>query len=301
MALTEKYKEQLRNASSNLIYAWISENNLKYFSKKYLEIIAQKRAYQLKFMVNISRQANVDGSVVSEYVEQCIYETYGLKPAEIVYKLAKGETVAGRNWKKGIYGIGATTASGSTQSTTDFGGGYTVDTQTGDILYQGKSKTKSKSCNTYQTEYTYDADGKATDKGRVYLEGKTYYDSASDTSYSSVLNDETGKYEIRAITKGDNRVASDGKALAADMCAFWENAQDFVTSLGSILKNILAFFGIKTITTKDISVNQVDDGFEPAAENDGISKATVGIIGGVALLALLAKDKNKKPKLNKKK
>ena len=295
MALTDKYQKQLKNAASNLIYAWISENNLKYFASKYSQVIARKRAYQLQFMANIARQANVSGSEVTNYVENCIVEIYGKKPSEIVYLLAQGQTIAGRNWKRGIYGIGELSS-----GTTSFSGSdYTVNSETGDILLNGKIMTKRRRCNTYQTEYiqTYDDKGNLkTDKGRVYLEGKTYYDKSSGKSYSSVLNDETGKYEVRCVTDGDTRIASDGRALSADACTFFENAQDFVTIIGNFLKNILAMFQITTITTEDIAVNQVDDGFEPETD-DGLSKASIGIIGGVALLALLAADKDKQPKL----
>ena len=295
MALTEKYKEQLRDAASNLIYAWISENNSKYFACKYSQVIARKRAYQLKFMANIARQANVSGSEVTTYVENCIVEIYGKKPSEIVYLLAQGKTIAGRNWKRGIYGIGELTSGTTSFSDSD----YTVNAETGDIELNGKNMTKRRRCNTYQTEYiqTYDDKGNLkTDKGRVYLEGKTYYDKKTGKSYSSVLNDETGKYEVRCVTDGDTRFASDGSKLDADACTFFENAQDFVTIIGNFLKNILAMFQITTITTEDIAVNQVDDGFEPETDN-GLSKASVGIIGGVALLALLAADKDKQPKL----
>lgn len=297
MALTEKYREQLRNAASNLIYAWISENNLKYFSSKYSSIIARKRAYQLKFMANIARQANVAGNEVTAYVEQCVKNIYGIAPTEIVYQLAQGKTVAGRNWKRGIYGIGELT----TGTTTFDGSDYTVNAETGDIELNGKNMTKRRRCNTYQTEYvqTYDANGNLkTDKGSVYLEGKTYYDKNTGKSYSSVLNDETGKYEVRCVTDGDTRIASDGSKLGADACTFFENAQDFITIIGNFLKNILAMFQITTITAEDIAVNQVDDGFEPEIDS-GLSKASIGIIGGVALLALLAADKNKKPNLKK--
>ena len=172
MALTEKYKEQLRDAASNLIYAWISENNLKYFASKYSQVIARKRAYQLQFMANIARQANVSGSEVTNYVENCIVEIYGKKPSEIVYLLAQGKTIAGRNWKRGIYGIGELTSGTTSFLDSD----YTVNAETGDIELNGKNMTKRRRCNTYQTEYiqTYDDKGNLkTDKGRVYLEGKT--------------------------------------------------------------------------------------------------------------------------------
>lgn len=290
MALNSNYQEQLRRASSNLIYAWISKNNLKYLSDKYRPIITKKRANQLQFMQNVSRQAECEMSEVTAYVEQCIREIYGMSPADVVYKLACGETVKGKNWSKGVFGIGAIK-----KGTTAFGDGsnYSVNPKTGDIYNGSTKKTYSRSCNIYQANYEYNADGTQKNMGSVYLEGKTYYDKKSNTTYSSILNDQTGLYEVRAITTGDTRVASDGNAVDVNKATIWQNTADWVTVISSFLEKLLAFFGVNRLTEDDIKVNQVDDGFEPEAES-GISKAALGIIGGVALLALLAKDRGKK-------
>ncbi len=290
MALTDAYKLKLKRASSNLIYAWISENNLKYIASKYRKIITSKRANQLQFMQNISRQADCEMVEVTQYVAQCIQDAYGMTPADVVYKLACGQTVNGKNWSKGVYGIGSTK-----KGTVEFSNnsGYSVDPKTGDIYKGSIKKTAKKSCNIYQASYTYNPDGTQSSMGEVYVEGKTYYDKKTNTTYSSIFNDATGQYEVRAITTGENRIASDGNAVDVNSATIWQNVGDWVTVISEWLQKLLAFFNINTLQEEDIQINQVDDGFEPEVSSGGISKASIGIIGGVALLALLAKDKKK--------
>ena len=291
MALTTQQKQQLYNSATNLIYAWIAKKDLAYFPQPYRDIITRKRAYQLRFMTTIAQQAGDAYSEVTKFVQDSIIQIYGMTPAQVIYKLAAGETVGGKNWKQGIYGIGFT------PSTVYSNTAYTVNPDTGDVLLNGKVVTKKKKNNTYCTAYTYGNDGNKIGKGDVYLEGKTYYDKKTNKTYSTTLNDETGKYMVGLESDGNITIASDGTEVPPDKSSLFENSQVLVTFFTKLFELITNLFKIDTVSSSDIQINQVEDGFEPY-QSQSTSKASVGLIGGAVLLALLASNKEN-PDLSK--
>ena len=60
---------------------------------------------------------------------------YGMKPSEVVYRLAKGETVRGKNWNEGMFGIGATPGKLEFPD----GSGLIVSSETGNKSKSGKN------------------------------------------------------------------------------------------------------------------------------------------------------------------
>lgn len=284
MALTSSQQEKLKGAATNLIYAWISEVNLKYCgTAKAIAIITKKRAYQLEFMRNIANQAGGNYDEVRDYVEQCIIDIYGMTPSEVVYRLAQGQTVRGKNWSEGVFGIGATP-----KLTFPDSSGYKVSADTGEIM---------------------DASGKVLGSAdtAMYADNGTLYGYCVQKDgawYASRYNPSTNLYEAYETTSKDGVITqvSTGKtytdpSTVATENTIWENAGLLVPFLNQLLKAILALFNVKTVTTDDIKINQVQDEWV-AQEQGKTSTASLPLLGGIALLGIIgmSKQENKKGK-----
>lgn len=285
MSLTSSQKEKLRGASTNLIYAWISEVNLKYCgTAKAIAIITKKRSMQLEFMRNIANQSGGNYNEVREYVETCISDIYGMKPSEVVYRLAKGETVRGKNWKAGIFGIGATPK-------LEFpdGSGLIVSSETGEI------KDKSGKILGTPSDAMYNENGSH----------HGYCVSNNGSYYASKYNSNTNLYEAYEVTSKDGLITevSTGETYTDPMDAalnndIWQNAGLMIPFLSQLLQAILDLFGVKTVTTDDIKINQVDDQW--ITPSSGISKASLPLLGGIALLGIIGMSGSNSDKKSKK-
>jgi len=279
MALTSSQQEKLKGAATNLIYAWISEVNLKYCgTAKAIAIITKKRAYQLEFMRNIANQAGGNYDEVRNYVEQCIIDIYGMKPSEVVYRLAQGQTVRGKNWSEGVFGIGA-----NPKLTFPDSSGYKVSSDTGEIMdASGKVIGSADSA-------MYD------DNGTLY----GYCVPKDGAWYASRYNANTNLYEAYEQTSKDGVITqvSTGQTytdpgIAATENTIWENAGLLAPFLNQLLKAILALFNIKTVTTDDIRISQVKDEWV-APEQGKTSTASLPLLGGIALLGIIGMSKTR--------
>lgn len=290
MKLTEKQKNQLRGASSNLIYAWISETNLKYCgSPKAIKIITKKRENQLRFMANVGSAAGGNYAEVRQFVEQCIFDTYGMKPDEVVYRLAKGESVTGRNWTKGVYGISATPK-------LDFGdgSGITVNSDTGDILDKTGKILNDPNSAMYNEDGSHHGNVVGVDGayyGCLYNPKTNLYEAFEHTSKDGVITE---------IQTGVKYTDSEEVAAKNDL---WRNSAQLMPFLTGLLNALLTFFGVNPITGKDININQVQD--EWVTPTQSTSKASMGLLGGLALLGIIGMSGSfspgKKDKKNRKK
>lgn len=111
----ELYKpEFFRKAPQDFIYLWANDNFLKNLSGKTRAIVAQKRECQKKLLNTLAvddKTLKANGNQVyqaMDIIEEMIYNMYGISPSKILFKLANGENVAGKNWQEGIFGVGAT-------------------------------------------------------------------------------------------------------------------------------------------------------------------------------------------------
>ena len=272
--------DQAKKHPSNFLYVFVTQSFLKNISARSRNVIAAKYAKQVTLLKN---SANKNGKTYNEY-KQAVYDAfvsiYNVTPERALYLLSIGKTVAGKNWKKGVYGVGAVQQTTFSQNSAVY-----VDSKTGHIIAGGKD--------TYNRNDEY---------GVVYgtMNGQTvpvqYFYSASDgTSYSSILGSD-GKYyaDTYATADGDLQSASGSSMSAAESATMWANT---ILSSGWLQKIIDWFISIFTkeddITLENTAPNQIDDGF---VYESGFSGAGIAILALAAGGVYMASRKNKKQK-----
>lgn len=103
--------QQARTAPASFMYIFATDEFLSYIEPKYANIIRGKRGNQVKILMLSADKylGSIDKwTEYGEAIRSAFIEMYGMQPIEALSILAQGGSVAGKNWKEGIYGIGAT-------------------------------------------------------------------------------------------------------------------------------------------------------------------------------------------------
>lgn len=319
MALSDKNKKWLRENCINFLYAFIPEASLKYFTK-YSNVIATKRLNQIWTLENMRKKANVTYREVESQVANYIKDIYGRTPEDILIALANGESVGGKNWRKGIYGIGALGLNISIQEFLqtskyfNFKNGYEVNPFTGDIIdNNGEVVSTSNSAweeTINETLYTYRKNFNSYNRNELLevsdkiVAGSSYQGKKiSLTSKAVILNDISGKkivmYAVDTQTSGDTVIDSNGKEVSAENGSVWGNSASWESILDKIIEFLKELFGIDSPKKENTVINQKVDGFSPIVDNkksSGTSFASLGLLAGGLLLAVNMGDDKKKGK-----
>lgn len=318
MAIPEKQQKWLRENCSNFLYAFIPEASLKYFTQ-FGNIIATKRKNQIWTINILANKHKVSYRDVETQISNYIKEIYGATPADILIALANGQTVAGKNWRKGIYGIGAiSTVEDIENGKNDtFTNGFRVDTLTGDILNKNGQKVSDSKGEIYAVEkiptgtnssdylnvrtkigVTYQGKGFSLSSKAVFL--KSSYDDVTSGRSTAPLK---VFYVVDKQNYGDNTTNGVGQQVCPEDGEIWSNSGVWETILNKLLNWILSLFGVTTPKAEDTFINQSVDGFTPEVSNkkSGTSLSSLGLLAGGLLLAVnMGDDKKKKSKKNKK-
>ena len=245
--------DQVKQHSASFLYIFADETAfLQKIKKEYAAIIRGKKMNQIK-VLNLS--AEKYGKTYQDYVsavKQAFIDMYGISPANALVKLALGEEVAGKNWAKGVYGIGSL-------STKFAGTDITVESKTGYLMRDGKRLS------VYDTNY-------------VEIKGKTvayqlyHYDQSSGKTYYSQYNKTLKKYYAGGYSTSDGKqyTASGKEVSGSDGASIWGNITLGADWFMNILKWILSIFGItlpdfgsssEMINEENTLPNQTVDGF----------------------------------------
>lgn len=251
--------EQACKHPANFLYIWADEQKfLRYIPTKYASIIRVKKANENKLLDLSAEKYGSTKEAYTNAIREAFIKTYGITPAAALVKLAKGEQVAGKNWKEGVFGIGAT---GTTFSQNK---NVTVDPKTGHILLNGQDTYKEGDDVLYA-----DVNGKTV----AY---QYYYTAADGTSYSSQRNS-LGKYfAARYSDKDGNLYDANGKATTEEYAAdIWGN---IIMAIESFINWLLSLFGTgkETLNADNTLPSQTADGF--------VTESGVGEAGGILLL-----------------
>lgn len=281
--MAKKTLADIKKCPIDFLYLWASDEFISQLGSR-ASVISKKKYYQYqtlwKTMVD-----NVGSKTTEEYqnlyaqwtseIAEAIKSVYGLTPAEIMYKLAIGENVVGKNWRSGIYGTEDGVQSGFSQAPN-----VTVDGTTGKIYRDGVELQN-------QTP-VYGADGNLTG----------YSVLAGDVQFQSNLSS-GGQYGAYSYSKGDGTIQNaNGDAFDATQGSFWQNANNYMPIIKNILDWVVSivnsFFPNRTVLTEDNTVPQQTEWIEP--ENNGMLVA-----GGLALAGLLLVGMEDPKKKNKNK
>lgn len=274
--------DEVRQQAANYMYVFATEDYLKYLPKKYAAIIRAKKYNQKKVLALSAEKyygdPSTEGQAYKNYVEAVrsgFLENYGMLPGEALVRLAKGETVAGKNYEAGVFGIGATKSATFTGVAID-DKEVKVDPETGQILIDGRL---------YPTTQTIYDTKKGDDLGRyqqVYMDDNNY-------TFVSQYNKSDRKWYACTWSSGmtgKTYKASNGKETSASkMSSVWESLALAFDGWDDWLKSVIEqLLGVNTqaangepLSAKNTLPNQTADGF--VTKDPGWTEA-----GGIMLL-----------------
>ena len=274
--------DEVRQQAANYMYVFATEDYLKYLPKKYAAIIRAKKYNQKKVLALSAEKyygdPSTEGQAYKNYVEAVrsgFLENYGMLPGEALVRLAKGETVAGKNYEAGVFGIGAAKSATFTGVAID-DKEVKVDPETGQIVIDGRL---------YPTTQTIYDTKKGDDLGRyqqVYIDNNNY-------TFVSQYNRSDRKWYACTWSSGmtgKTYKASNGKETSASkMSSVWESLALAFDGWDDWLKSVIEqLLGVNTqaangepLSAKNTLPNQTADGF--VTKDGGLMEA-----GGIMLL-----------------
>lgn len=277
--MAKKTLQSILECPTDFLYLWASDGFIAQLGSK-SKIIKQKKYYQYqslwKVMAENTNSNNQDElqEVYKSWTDKiaaAIKDIYGMTPAQILEKLAMGENVLGKNWNKGIYGVGEVPATFSQDQS------VTVDSASGKILKNGSVVENQIPI--------YGGDGNVA--GYSVLIGDAQYQSAlANGSYGA------------ACYSNANGVIQDanGKSFDQSNAGFWQNANNYMPIVNKLLEWVSSivnsFFPNRTVLTPENTVPVQTEWVEPESNTGGLIAGGAALVG-VALLAM-GKPKNKK-------
>lgn len=281
--------EQAVKSPASFMYVWATDQFIAAIPKKHGRVITGKRANERKLLMISADKYLGSSDKWDQYttaIRQAFINTYGMTPFDALVVLAQGGTVAGKNWEKGVYGIGAVKVQTFYGSDT-----LTVDKATGNIM-SGSTNVTQNSKNVY-----------ANSGGKVVAYQKFYTDANGDT-YMSQYDKKTKSYYAASISKQNGTMinAANGQTIdPSNNGDLWGN----ITLLLEKVKDwFLELFGKQNndkeqMTVENTTPNQIGDGFVSGVGEDGmLSQANAWLLlaaaGGVLAAGGLLGRKGKK-------
>ena len=275
-------KDDVKKLPMNFIYVFADDAYIslvaQYVSASGANTMRQKRENQKKWLVNLYNGRDHYQDALDDITSACD-DIYGKSPKEILQALINGETVAGRNYYAGVFGVGNTGVNTFGSDSEEI---Y-VDSNTGKIFKDG--------------EYLDCTPLYANDKkGNTYISG--YACQYEGKSYTSIRNS-SGKYYAGTYGTSDAMYTADGKEYTPKTGTFWQTLETAIPQIQKFIEWILSILGLKGITRQN-SVPSQAEYVDPSIRTTN-SKASFGLLGALLLGGLLLTDKSTKKKRNKSK
>lgn len=244
----------------DFIYLFASDNFISKLSGSYRRTVYNKNILQRKYLNTLCVDAGYKFEEVREKIGVIIEDTYGLKPAEILNRLASGQNVAGKNWKAGVYGVGATYREGWSQNQA-----ITVDPNTGKILNAGVEVSG-------QTG-VYTGSGKTTG----------YTVTIDGAQYQSVRHGD--KFYAGSYGTTEGAFNADGTQYRAENAeSVFQNIFTFLPMFQSLLEWFFSLMNITPIRTQNVVASQSD-----WVKTTSSADTLLWFVAGAGILALLFK------------
>lgn len=255
---------------TSFLYIFATDNFLAQLDSKTAKIIRSKRTNQKQLLVSIVTSNGYNDAV--NKLSAAMKSAFGYTPAAILIKLAEGETIAGKDWKNGVYGIGALREGFA-------GSNVTVDKATGKIMQNGtvvSGQTAIYGGSGKKTYTTYTAD----------IDGTTYTSTYKDGSYYA------GTY---TTAEGKTFNSSGSETGLAGFANLWSSVSSFLPYISTIISFVTSLFpnlfgssttGRTYITAANTCPSQ-SDGFI----TNGTDWKSIGIFAGIAAVIYAIFDK----------
>lgn len=283
---------KVRKFCSNMIYIFIADSVMspQYFGKHYAAI-ANKRDQQIRYLVGLGTEAAMGSNsldTMRSWIRDEIAKTYKplynpksgreetATPELILYHLSQGNEVNGINWTEGIYGIGSAPK-------TDFGGGVTINTETGDFYKNGTLVSED------NLLYSYTRGGK---RGTA-----SFFDAETGKTYTAKFKSKKG-FSAYSVSNKEGSISKVGGGLLglADN-SMWENIYDLLGQIGELVSAIAS--KLSGVSAESLSPAQLADGWMTDPNEAGTDWATILLVGAGALAVGSMLGKGSKGKKNK--
>lgn len=250
----------------DFLYIFATDEFLSKIDSRSRKIITSKRANQMQLLRSVVGNNGIDSA--AQQIASVIEQNFGYKPGVILMRLADGQAVAGKNWRKGIYGVGD--AEGLSFVGTDI----SVDPDAGWILQDGLRVSS-------QT-MTINEDGRSTYSATI--DGKVY---------SSQVSGETYLAGTVVDSEGDITLANGTPGSLSNMQSIWEGINGFLPYIERLINFILSIFGGSNLSyiNRSNTIPTQSDGF--VDDDASIDWTSLGIFGGIAAAIYLLFDKKK--------
>ena len=280
--LKELTMDQARANAQNFMYIFAPDSFLNAIPKKYANEISKKAKNQ-HFL--LAKSADKYGTTYQAYenaVRDGFIATYGMTPYDALITLANGGQVAGKNWKAGIYGVGAVKSTTFNGITLD-GQTISVDPETGHI-FKGSIDITDTSKTIYETI-------KGNTVAYQLLSGDSY-----KQTFVSQYNKNDGKYYAASYVDGEGTKHNASGAVInnSDSATVWESV---FTSIKTFLDWLLSLFGYNSSTTineENTLPNQKTDGFVYESGLGEMGVILLATAAGALILGTSGKGKKKK-------
>lgn len=234
---------------NSIAYLYIFRNfTIPGTTETYLQWLGQKTAYiidgkgknQEQLVKNVAKDSKLTETELYEKIRAKIEEEYGMGPYEILMRLALGETIAGKNFVQGTYGIGALAP------ITDLKSQTIIPSSTYSLANYNVATGRFN--NNYGNVLATPIVGKRPD-GRY---GITGYTSVFDDKYTvtSSLN-ANGLYNITSVGSETAQQKADGTAFNNSQSSnIWATMGTYLPFIGMILQLLMGLLtGFKNINS----------------------------------------------------
>lgn len=213
----------IKKSPINYLYIFAPDTFINALGSKTAKIIRQKKANQQQLLKVAAIDNKSTYEVWRDAVYNAIQDQYAMTPAQILVALAEGKDIAGKNWNKGVYGVGA-----MPQYTFNQNNGVSVDPKTGKIQinYQNLSS---------QTPI-YGNGGQIIGYAAIGKDGASYTSALSNGQY----------YANTYGTESTQQYANGSNFTASGSSNVWETILTYIPMISSILSWILSLFGVNT-------------------------------------------------------
>ena len=272
--------EQVKKHPADFLYLWATNDFLLRLKRAPRLIIDGKRSNQRKLITLsarafINKNAQYNGAEYKQYTD-AIYSAfkniYGMTPEKALEVLASGGNVAGKNWKKGVYGIGGRQTTFSQDSS------ITVDPQTGHILKNGVD-----TYGLYKQRFGEDP-VRYEDDGEGNAVAMQFFFEDGDNCYSSIRN-EDGTYSADIVednTTGSLQTATGVSVDASEISSIWSS---IIMQLEHFLEWLINLFSKSGNESNKKLINSSNT--LPSQQKDGfVYQSGFGEAGTIALVLL---------------
>lgn len=291
----QELEKRIRRQAGDLIYCWLYDSDKQYLGKN-ANLLLGKRNKQIAYLKGLAyavvgaREEEIYSWILDEikntYQQIKNPATGSYEPATprlIIAALMLGETVKGKNWKKGIYGCKVGNATGVELSTLVSGdvNYVTIDQQS----YSGGGNTLGIP--------TFDLEVSSSLPATYSLAN---VDANLVNNYQ--LNPDTGLYELSSVSDGTTTLeANTGTLLSTSDQTLWTNITNCLGQIQELISSFATF--LSGITAPEaLAPVQVKDGWvepEKNSESTLLSAGTGLLVGGAVLAAaFLTNDKKRK-------